>query len=223
MPIETRTSGKRQVVILTCLFALQALAFYSLPTAVDAPQTPPLATFPDQIGQWMLTGDERVQDAVLQVLQPDDYMLRRYVEARTGERVELFVTYYRQRSASRAPHSPKTCLIGAGWDPKSREKIWIDFPDLAAKIRVNQYVVRKGIEQRTVLYWFQTGNRVTADEYTVRFHSMGDIVRLRRSDSSLVRIIVPVMAAEEERRSQETAARFARALYPRLCQWFPPL
>ena len=73
------------------------------------------------------------------------------------------------------------------------------------------------------LIWFQTADRVTADEYTVRFRSMADIVRQRRSDSSLVRIIVPIAEVKDEPRALKTAARFARALYRRLCQWFPPL
>lgn len=223
MPSELHTTRKRRAAVLTCVFALQALAFYSLPTAVEAPIAPPLATFPDQLGDWRMASDERLQNAILEVLQPDDYMQRRYVEANTGERADLFVTYYRQRSATRAPHSPKTCLLGAGWDPKSRDRIQIDIPGGSEKIQVNQYVVQKGAEQNAVLYWFQTASRVTADEYTVRFRSMGDIVRQRRSDSSLVRIIVPIARVEEEGRSLETAVRFARVIYPRLCRWFPAL
>jgi EpsI family protein len=54
-----------------------------------------------------------------------------------------------------------------------------------------------------VLYWYQTHNKVIADEYRAKLNTILDSLRFRRSDTSIVRIIVsesPGANAEAEAR-----------------------
>jgi len=43
------------------------------------------------------------------------------------------------------------------------------------------------------LYWYQGHNRIVASEYRARFWLVMDAIRFRRSDTSIVKIVVPVI------------------------------
>jgi EpsI family protein len=70
-----------------------------------------------------------------------------------------------------------------------------------------------------VLYWYQGRGRAIADEYQARFWLMADAMTRRRSDGSLVRIIVPIGDREEDARAQ--GVRFLQALWPSLTEFIP--
>jgi len=71
-----------------------------------------------------------------------------------------------------------------------------------------------------VLYWYQTQHRVIASEWASKLWLLVDALREHRSDTSLVRIVV-WSAAGGDRVATETAADFARNIYPLLRDRLP--
>jgi EpsI family protein len=84
----------------------------------------------------------------------------------------------------------------------------------------NRYVVAHGDEKSVVLYWYQTHNRIIASEYWAKFWLVVDSIRYRRSDTSLVKIVVPV---RDNNIGAATAlgVQFIQAVFPSLLRQLP--
>ena len=132
----------------------------------------------------------------------------------------LFVAYFRSQRTGQAPHSPKNCLPGSGWVPDLQDEVKIDIPGRNQPIEANRYVVAKGDQKSLVLYWYQSRDRVVANEYKAKFYVVADALRYNRTDTALVRIVVPVIDGDLDR-SQKAAVDFVQSFYNPLRQHFP--
>jgi EpsI family protein len=77
---------------------------------------------------------------------------------------------------------------------------------------VNRYVVARDTERSVVLYWYQSHDRVVASEYKARFWSIADAIRLNRTDTALVRVVVPIHN-ENQQEATVSAVDFVRAFF----------
>ena len=93
-------------------------------------------------------------------------------------------------------------------------------PVAGGSINVNKYVVARGDDESVVLYWYQSQGRVIADEFAAKFYLIADSIRRHRSDTSLVRVVVPVSKDDREKASR-TAVEFVQAVYPVVDSWLP--
>ncbi len=89
-----------------------------------------------------------------------------------------------------------------------------------APIEVNEYVVAKGEDQSVVLYWYQTRDRVIASEYRARAYLVADAIRYNRTDTALVRVVVPVTGAGVDA-AEKTARDFVKVFFAPLRQHLP--
>lgn len=177
-----------------------------------------LASFPMQIQGW--TGrDLFIRDDVRQMLGGGDLLARSYVRSPREPGVTLFIAYFPTQRTGSTIHSPQNCLPGAGWVPVQDGRLTVTRPD-GETIRVNRYIVAKGMERELVLYWYQSHGRVVASEYWAKFFLVADSIRLDRSDGSLVRITTAITDRDESV-AQRRAVEFARAILPDLDQFIP--
>jgi EpsI family protein len=93
-------------------------------------------------------------------------------------------------------------------------------PGLGAPITVNRYVVTHGDDRSLVLYWYQSRDRVVAGEYKAKFWVVVDSMRLNRTDTALVRVVVPIVNRDEEA-ATKMASDFVRSFYGTLRQYLP--
>src|SRR2546425_396915 len=107
----------RYAAILTLALGAQAAVFYGSSRPEKVPLGPPLSGFPVQIGAWRLGQEGYVDEETKSVLRADDMLNRTYASRTWQARVSLFVAFFRSQRAGQAPHSPKNCLPGAGWEP----------------------------------------------------------------------------------------------------------
>lgn len=182
-------------------------------------------TLPMVLGDWRGTQGPPLQDDILAVLGVDDYLTRAYYKSR-NEGVGIYIGYYGSQRQGDTMHSPQNCLPGAGWEFVSHSQlpltVPVDVADSATReIVVNRYLIRKGLEQQIVLYWYQSHDRVVASEYWAKFYLIRDAMRLNRTDGSLIRITAPVVEGAGEAGAQETAVSFVRELFPRLGTYIP--
>jgi len=213
--------GNRYARVLTAVLLLEATAFYAIASRSErASLVSPLTLFPPALGGWTLARDVPIEKEVQDVLRADDTLNRVYVNSSQTDYAFLFIAYFKTQRYGQAPHSPKNCLPGAGWEPVETGRQTIEVPGWSAPIEANRYVVEHGDDKSVVLYWYQTHNRIIASEYWAKFWLVVDSIRYRRSDTSLVKIVVPV-------RNNDIAAatamgvQFVRALFPSLLRQLP--
>lgn len=209
---------RRPVQILTVVLLLQALAVYGFSRREYLPQAQSLSMFPEAFGDWRLYQEGVVEKENAEVLRADDLLNRTY--AGPGGYANLFVAFFKTQRAGQAPHSPKNCLPGSGWVPEIADTTSIEVAGGLPPITVNRYVVQKGQSKSVVLYWYQSRDRVVASEYEAKFYVVADAIRYNRTDTSLVRIVVPVLGGDTAA-ANLLATRFARDAFPALRRVLP--
>jgi EpsI family protein len=222
-----RFLNSRAARIVTGLLVVQAALLYSAIRPEVVPPSRPLDSVPTTLGSWQLAQTGVIEQEVLDVLKADDILNRTYCTSTTGDcaktqqgvAANLFVAAFRTQRTGKAPHSPKNCLPGSGWERISTGEIAIDV-GRATPITVNRYVVAYGSQRDLVLYWYQSRDRVVADEFKAKFWVMADAIRLNRTDTALVRVIVPVVDRNEAK-AQATATDFVQSFYSTLLTYLP--
>jgi len=212
--------------IVTALLVVQAALLYSAVRPEFIPSSRSLEEMPGRLGSWHLAATGVIEQEVLDVLQADDILNRVYCDSasldctKTGQGLAgLFVAGFRTQRTGKAPHSPKNCLPGSGWVPVTSGEITIDV-GRGAPISVNRYVVASGNQKQLVLYWYQSRDRVVANEYKAKFWVMADAIRLNRTDTALVRVVIPVSNGDEAQ-AQTSATEFVKSFYSTLLDYLP--
>jgi len=208
-------------LILTAILILQGGFFYLVAQREEEiPAMAPLSAMPEILPGFYMSKINDVDPDTRELLRADDLLSREYLSSDRGARVGLFIAYFKTQRYGQSPHSPKNCLPGSGWEPVSApDRPVIRLGD-GSSIQVNRYIVQKGEDRSITLYWYQTHSRVIASEYSAKLWLVADALRYHRSDTSLVRIVVPGDATNMDDASQ-LAYRFVRALFPALKQHLP--
>ena len=167
-----------------------------------------LKDFPQSIGAWQKTGNDRTLDAeTLKVLRASDYLLRDFRKS-NGEVANLYVGYYATQSTGATYHSPLNCLPGSGWILSEPGKATVTLPDGSSFV-ANKYIIQNGDYKNMMVYWYQGRGRNVASEYWGKVYTVFDSVRLRRSNGAMIRVTVPIDASEAA--AEKTAVEFASA------------
>jgi EpsI family protein len=202
---------------LTVVLIVQAFLFYTASHGEITPLAAPLSGFPPTVGDWKLAHEGVIDQEQLDVLKADDTLTRFYTSKEGG--ANIFIAFFKTQRNGQSPHSPKNCLPGAGW--QSSETGRIDVPIAGGgSININQYVVSKGEAQSVVFYWYQSQGRVIADEFAAKFHLVSDSIRKHRSDTALVRVIVPIPPGQTTT-SEKIGVDFVKAFYPVVKGYLP--
>jgi EpsI family protein len=202
--------------VLSVVLIAQAVLFYSASHGESTPLAKPLSDFPILLGNWSLAQEGYIDQETRDALKADDTLTRWYTSAEGG--ANLFIAYFKTQRTGQSPHSPKNCLPGTGWQPTENSRI--DVTAGGDRIRVNRYVVSRGEDEDVVLYWYQSQGRVIANEFAAKFYLVEDSIRKHRSDTSLVRIVVPIRGMSRER-AEQVATDFVKAAYPVIRGYLP--
>lgn len=212
--------NSRYAKLLTVVLLLEIVGFYGLVRRPEfIPKVSPLSQFPSVIGSWRLSRDLPVEPEVEAVLKADDTLSRTYTNT-ANEGVFLFVAFFKTQRAGQAPHSPKNCLPGAGWEPLENRIIQVDVPPRQRPIEINKYVVAHGSSKIVTLYWYQSRDRVIASEFAAKFWLVADSIRYDRSDSSLVKVEVAVNENDTDAATR-TGVSFLQAAFPVVSHYLP--
>jgi EpsI family protein len=208
------------VLAATVLLVVQAALLYSAIRPEAIVPGPPLAQMPMMLGAWQFAQDGVIDQETLDILKADDILNRVYTRGARG--AYLFVAAFRSQRNGKTPHSPKNCLPGSGWTPLNSGEIAIDTgaTGTTRPITVNRYVVAHGEERSLVLYWYQSRDRVVASEYKAKFWVMADAIQFNRTDTALVRVVVPIQNRDEDAAAR-TAIDFVQSFYGTLRDYLP--
>ncbi|HVF42284.1 MAG TPA: EpsI family protein [Pyrinomonadaceae bacterium] len=180
----------------------------------------PLAEFPAEVGGWRQRGgDARFDAATEAVLRANDYVSRDYVSADGAVPASLYVGYYATQRTGATYHSPLNCLPGSGWTLNEPGRVEIKPADGSPAFEANRYVIEHAGDRHLMIYWYQGRGRAVASEYVDKVYTVFDSIRRRRSDGSMVRVLVPVRGSEKD--ALERATQFASQVEPKLSAYVP--
>lgn len=205
--------------IVTVILIAQAAVLYSSIRPEAVPPGRPLAEFPSEVGPWRLFQVGEIDPETQAVLKADDTLTRVYSDPVTQRGVSLFIAAFRSQRNGKAPHSPKNCLPGNGWTQLEQSETSID-AGTAAPIDANLYVVMHGESRSLVVYWYQSRDRTVANEFKAKFWVIADAIRYNRTDTALVRVIVPILNRDTDA-AEHTAFDFIKNSYPVIRSFLP--
>jgi EpsI family protein len=220
MPSDKGLMQSKYARILTIVLIVQAALFYATSRGENVPSVRPLRDFPQEVTGWRMAQEGYVDAETQAVLKADDTMVRTYASPKFEIAPSLFVAFFKTQRTGKAPHSPKNCLPGSGWEKSTDDYLDVTVPGLAEPITVNRYIVSKGDAKSLVLYWYQTPNRVVASEYRAKLLTVQDAIRYNRTDTALVRVIVPVLG-NNDAAAQKEAVDFVQAFFVTLRNYLP--
>jgi len=206
--------------ILTVLLLVQAGAFYGFSRSENIPKHTPLSQFSLDGTDWVLRQEVPLDQETLDVLKADDILSRVYQNKVNGQMATLFIAYFSTQRTGKTPHSPKNCLPGSGWVQMHSSLLSIPVQGEPKPISVNDYSVARGDNQDVVLYWYQARDRVIASEYAAKIFTVTDSIRYNRSDTALVRVVVPVNDGDTQAATQ-TAVSFVKTFFDPLLHFLP--
>ncbi|MBX9603911.1 MAG: EpsI family protein [Bryobacteraceae bacterium] len=206
----------RAVLLVTVLLLAQAALLYSSVRKEVIPAGKPLKGFPTSLDGWRMLQEGVIEKEIQDVLQADDLLNRTYGNG--SSIASLFVAAFQSQRNGKTPHSPKNCLPGSGWVPLVSEERQVETP--IGTLNVNHYQVGKGDSRSVVLYWYQSRDRSVASEYTAKLYVIADAIRYNRTDTALVRVVVPAEKGREDEAVQ-VGESLIRAAYPRIREFLP--
>lgn len=208
--------------LVTIALLLQGGLLYSSIRPEFIPSAVPLAQIPTSVDGWNLLQEGVIEPEIQDVLKADDLLNRVYGRANTVP-VNLFIASFKSQRAGKAPHSPKNCLPGAGWNQVKDGVVNVDVGS-AQPIEVNRYIVSNSAgASALVLYWYQSRDRVVADEFKAKVWVMADAMRYNRTDTALVRVVVGYDDKQKftADQAEKVAEDFVRSFYGTVRQHLP--
>ena len=206
-----------------CLLLVGTSLFLSNARKPEAPlERTALAQFPMTVGGWQAVVDPPLDKDILRVLGVDDYLSRAYY--RNKQAIGLYLGFYESQRQGDTIHSPLNCIPGSGWEPISEGRLDIANVDGKGRnVRINRYLIQKGLDRQLVLYWYHGRGRVVADEYVSRALLVKDAILTNRTNGSLVRVIVPLSIGDEHNvdQAEELGQNFIRDIFPLLDPYLP--
>ncbi|MDX2268534.1 MAG: EpsI family protein [Bryobacter sp.] len=209
------------VLVISGILVAQALLFANFSRIEKVPVGIPLAQFPERLGGWLKIQEGYVDDATQAVLQADDLLSRSYGNPSLNANASLFIASFRSQRTGVAPHSPKNCLPGNGWTPIVDDRIPVKVEGMPQPIEVNRYIIQRGDSRSLVLYWFQSRNRAVASEFHAKFYTMRDALLENRTDTALVRVILPLRPEANLDEARRIAEDFIRSVYGPIIRHLP--
>jgi exosortase D (VPLPA-CTERM-specific) len=186
-----------------------------------SPQRELLANFPLSIEGWETPEKERIEGAVLDELNLDDYLLANY-RKESGIPVNFYVSYYSNQRARASVHSPRACLPGGGWQIKDVADHRLEgvLPG-GNSLTVNRVLMQKGGQRQLVYYWFPQRGRNLVSEYLVKWYIFQDALARGRSDGAMVRMVTGLSKEERWEDADRRLEEFSSLVVPKLSSFVP--
>jgi EpsI family protein len=184
-------------------------ALYARPrTTTFAPKVPLKQSFANIEG-WQGDSDIPLDLEIVHALHLDDYQFKTYVK--NGDRVSLYIGYYRSGKKIGASHSPLVCFPGQGWQISSPESMHLE--TAAGTIRLSSMTATKGNHQELLLYWFQAYDRTSRGTLMQKIYNLIAFLNTGKEGNAFVRVSIPIVA-DGKQEALNRLVDFVKAFYP---------
>ena len=171
------------VVLLAGTLAIRGASSRRIPGVL----LQPLDTIESNLAGWTLAKQSTLPAYTVKALKPSSYLVRTYTKGPAA--AELFIAYYSQQRSGESMHSPKHCLPGAGWEILRTGSAAI--PLDGRTVTINKYSIANSGQSELMFYWYQSKDRVIADEFVGKFFLAEDALLTGQTAASIVRITLP--------------------------------
>ncbi len=223
---------KQAVLLRGTIFALFALlvmqgAFLALRSRIATPYAPSinLELLPRQLGDWTGVDSEGLSSMARGILQLD-HAVRRTYSRQDGASIDLYIGYWKHQSGDHqaAKHSPAVCLPANGWNIWDIRANQLEFPSSSGinspPLAFNSISAQFARQDHLFYYWFFSGERTYANEWTALFFITLEKFLKNRSDGGIVELSTPMGARDVNRDSlkqaNERLTDFTGMLHPAL-------
>lgn len=196
------------VAMLGSTLALTRAAQQRVPESLAQP----LETIPVELSGFKASTGRHLAEEVLADLAPTSYLSRLYQSG--AHDIRLFVAYYAQQKAGETMHSPRNCLPGNGWEIWNYRTTSVTGP-AGRPVDINHYSIRKVNERLAVLYWYQTHDRVIANEYFGKLLLVHDALTHGRTAGAVITLTV-----EDAPEAIDAGLKFSSQLMPHIAHCF---
>jgi EpsI family protein len=215
-----KTSMRLGLFATACLIlVLQASASRLMKVDEEKIGIPGLHDIPLQVDRWRADNEGSMGADVTAYLRPDEYILRDYIDQQSGGTINLFVAYFKSLQNTYGPHSPRICLPGSGWLVSSSKVIQIPVAGRPEGVPANEFTMEQGTQHILVLYWYQNDRDIWSEEFHAKLRLLPDLIRYRRSDVSLVRLVAP-MNGLTPGSELANCVQFTQKMFPMLAERF---
>ena len=201
-------------VMLSIIAVVYFLLVRAQNEAIHAGPAVDLISVPPRIGPYTQAGNDiDVGDRVRAYLETSGILVRRYA-APSGRPIELTIVH--AAVTRRSLHFPEICLVGEGWDIREQ-----GIQPVGVMFTAKRLVLVRGAEREAVLYWFQTGTRLTANYFLNAWHWARDQVCFRSPVSAMIRLSTP-LGNQNETAAFSALVDFAMKLTPLMQEYGRP-
>lgn len=171
------------IVLLAATLVAEKVAAVRYPEPLERP----LESIASQIQDWKEVKTREMPSYSLRALKPSSYLLRTYNNGAYD--LDLFIAHYEQQRSGESMHSPKHCLPGSGWEIWKLDSAAVPFQ--GAKVRVNKYSIANQGRRMLMFYWYQSKDRIVADELMAKVLLAKDALLTGHTGGSIVRLTMP--------------------------------
>ena len=206
------------VIPVGCL-AVMLLGQLSLFHEQAPPDRVHFHTFPSEVSGWTAQR-QTLSGAVLEGLGVDDYYNAVFRNAGTGDVAYVLVSWYDRQTTNHAAHAPTSCLVGSGWDIKSKGVL---SPSAASgrAFPVTRMVLFRNKQMLLSNFFLLQRGKVVVSEWMNKWYLLKDAVLKQRTDGALVRVEMPVRPGVALAEAQETLDKFVGELRAALSPYLP--
>lgn len=204
------------------IYIIAVLAVISLVSFLDHPRTTTNSVdynLPVAFGQWHGRDVADNIQNLMDWLGTDKMIFRSYKNGVTGQVVTLYVAYYPDMVASDAAHAPEVCYPGQGWTINANERA--RFALGGEDVTVKRLYIKKGDIKEVVFSWWQSEDRVIAENSAFRLHLIGNSLLNKNTASLWVRASVEYTGdGSSATRAEEMLGVFCSDVFPLLRGYF---
>lgn len=172
-----------------------------------------IQNIPKRIADYTQMGEDiEIDEYTLQVLETSSVLMRNYIGDRHWP---LSLTIVYAGATRRSLHFPEVCLVGQGWEIREQATQQVGFLFTAKRL-----VLVNGGNQKAVLYWFKTGDKLTGNFFMNALHWTTNQIAFSTPTSAMFKVETPIGPGGEEA-AFALLEDFAIKFHPVLMEYVP--
>ena len=168
------------ILISWAILILGVIFIHFKPPANKVPLKKSFIYVPFEIGDWKAK-EKPASDYLAATLGADDIFLREF-ENNSGEKLELYFSYFEYTKENKAPHAPQLCWVGSGWSFKDlgEEKLKLETKKPSYAV-IKKLLAQRNNEKVILIYCYKINDKYVADFSKFRALAVVDSIFKRKN------------------------------------------
>jgi len=175
------------IYITWFILAFAAICVYFAPRVTPVLLKKHLGYFPFEIGGWK--GVEKPASDYMAAALGADYILVREYYGASGEKLEVYMSYFAYTKEKKTPHAPQLCWVGSGWALKDlgEETLALE-SEKCPSAAVRKILAEKDGERILLIYTYKINERYETDLLNFRIWNVLDSIFKRKNSAFTIQV-----------------------------------